>query len=153
MQTHIYYQRIIPKYKCLFSLFFSFLPSLNWERAYVIAILRKGGGRKQSYGLLSFLTGSFWEYFLFYGLAGFFYSMAWRHQLSSCPRFFPLFSGILVAVSIHLITSTAVLKTPALLLRPEFGMRFARPFTATSVFKTDFFLSVSADEEKSYFCF
>ena len=56
------------------------------------------------------MTDSFWEYFLFYRLAGFFYSLAWRHQLSSCPRFFPLFPGILATVSIHLILPPAVLK-------------------------------------------
>ena len=56
---------------------------------YVIAVLRKGGGRKRFYGVLIFsTTGFFWVYFLFYGLAGYFYSLAWRHQLSSCPRFY-----------------------------------------------------------------
>ena len=56
----LYYQQIIYKYKCLPSFFF-FLLSLNWvrEREYVIAVL-------------SFLTGSFGEYFLFYRLAEFY---------------------------------------------------------------------------------
>ena len=68
----LYYQQIISNIQMSFFLVLFFLPSLNWEREYVIAILRKVGGRKQFKVLLSFSTGSFWEYFLFYGVAGFY---------------------------------------------------------------------------------
>ena len=61
--------------------------------------------------------------------------------------------GISAAVSIYLITSTTVLKIPVLLLRPEFDTRFALLFTATSVFKTDFLIPISADEKGCYFRF
>ena len=66
---------------------------------------------------------------------------------SSCPRFFLLLPGISVTVSIHLITSTAVLKTPALLLRPGFGIRSRvlsqRPLSS----KLNSFFPISADEK------
>ena len=82
LTCRLYYQRIIHKYKCLSSLFFSFfLLEIERERGYVIAVLGKGVGRNSLNGLLSFsTTGFFWEYFLFYGLAGFFTALAWRHQ-------------------------------------------------------------------------
>ena len=41
--------------------------------------------------VFSFLMGFFGEYFLFYGLAGFYiYSFGLKAQGSSCPGFFPL---------------------------------------------------------------
>ena len=53
MWTHIFNMSAIlsadnMKMQMSFFLILFFLPSLNCEREYVIAILRKGGGRKQS---------------------------------------------------------------------------------------------------------
>ena len=53
MRTHIFNVSAILsvdniKIQMSFFLILYFLPSLNLEREYVIAILRKGGGRKQS---------------------------------------------------------------------------------------------------------
>ena len=74
-------------------------------------------------------------------------------RLSSCPRAFRFSPGISVAVSIYLITSATVLKILVQLLRPESGTRFAHLFMATSVFKTDFLIPLSADEKGWYFHF
>ena len=48
LTCRLYYQWIISNIQRSFFLILFFLPSLNWEREYVIAILRKSGGRKQS---------------------------------------------------------------------------------------------------------
>ena len=42
--------------------------------------------------------------------SGILWSLAGRHRLSPCPRYFPLFPGVSATVSIHLVTPTAVLK-------------------------------------------
>ena len=59
------------------------------------------------------LTGSFGEYFLFYGLAEFYiYIMLWLEGIGpSCPTFFPLSSpGVLARDSPHLFTATSLFK-------------------------------------------
>ena len=76
------------------------------------------------------MTGSFWEYFLFYRQARFFFT-AWLEGISSLlvqDSFFHFFTQSL-GHSVH--TSCHPNCCP----------------------KTDFFLSISADEEKSYFRF
>ena len=108
-----------------------------------MTVLRKGVGRKRFYGVLNFsTTGFFWEYFLFY------------RQLSTCTRaLFRLFTrsfGHSVHTSCH---PNCCPKTPTLLLRPEFDMRFACPFTATSVFKTDILYSYLLWRKGCYFHF
>ena len=64
------------------------------------------------------MAGSFWKYFLFYGLVEFFLHLAWLEGTSSSyPRFYFASSpGILAAVFTHLVTPTAVLKTDFLIL-------------------------------------
>ena len=81
------------------------------EREYVIAVL-------------SFLMGSFGEYFLFYRLAGFLHSSPWMRR-SSCPRAFRFFTWSLAW----------------------------DPFTVTSIPKLIFFIPTSADRRRCYFRF
>ena len=108
--------------------------------------------------------------------AGKFYiyiAMAWRHRvfLSKILSIFP--PVISAVVSIYLITSTTVPQIPFLVLRPEFGARFApfvhddislqnsslpgfwheTPFTTTSVPKLIFLFPISAHEKWGYFRF
>ena len=72
-----------------------------------------------------------------------------------CPKFFPLFSGVSVTVSIHLVTPTAVPELNSFHRRGTreffffffFCIRSARPLTATSVLKTKFFIPISSDEK------
>ena len=101
------------KHKCLsfffFSLFSVFTLELR-EKGHTIAIHRKGGGRKWFYGLLSFFDGFLLRVFSLLQASGILYSLAWRHWLSSCQRFFPLFPRVSVTVSTHLVMPTAVLK-------------------------------------------
>ena len=96
-----------------FFLILFFLPSLNWERErereHTMTILRKSGGRKRLY--LAFRRVPSESIFSFMGYWDFVTALAWRHQLSSCPRFFLLFPGILAAVSIHLVTPNCCPKT------------------------------------------
>ena len=68
-------------------------------------------------------------------------------RLSTCARAFRFSPGISAAVSIYLITSATVLKIPVQLLCLESGTRFVHLFTATSVFKTDFLIPISADKK------
>ena len=92
----LYYQRVIHKYKCLSSFFF-FLLSLNWER-------EREREREYVIAVLSFLTGSFGEYFLFYKLAGFFIALARRLQFFLSKilfRFFTRSLGMRLAPSVH----------------------------------------------------
>ena len=85
LTCRLYYQWIIHKYKCLSSLFFSFLKLRERERERECNSSTWEGCRdKQSEGLLSFLTDSFWEHFLL-RVSGILYSSAWM-RLSSCPR-------------------------------------------------------------------
>ena len=81
-----------------------------------------------------------------YGLAGFLYSLAWRHRLSPCLRFFPLFPGISATVSIHLITPSAVLK-PGSASSPgvwhHIPVLSRRPLSS----KLIFFIPISADKK------
>ena len=73
-------------------------------------------------GLLTFSTGSFWEYFLFYGQAGFY--TAWLESIcyllvQDSFRFSPEFRR-----QFQYILSRQLLSwNPALLLQPEFGIR------------------------------
>ena len=97
------------------------------------------------------MAGSFWEYFLFYGLAGFFYSFGLKASVFLSKILYSLFPGILAAVSIHLITSTAVRKTPVLLFRPEFGMRFDLRSRWSLSTKLISFFPISVDEKGCYF--
>ena len=82
---------------------FSFLSSLNWEREYVIAILRKCLGRNIHYVYLASFFGGFllrvfslsrasWVFFL--------HSLAWMRH-SSCPRAFHFFTRSLAWDSVH----------------------------------------------------
>ena len=68
-----------------------------------------------------------------------------------CPKFFPLFPGVLATVSIHLVTPTAVPElpffSPTRYLGVSFGIKAACPLTATSVLKTKFFIPISSDEK------
>ena len=114
-------------------LLFSFLSSFfklrerERERVYVIAILSKGGRRNSLNVYLAFFAGSFWEYFLFYGLAGFYIARleCVCHLVQGLSASSP---GVLATVFTHLITSTAVLKLI-------------------------FFIPISADEKGRYFRF
>ena len=62
------------------------------------------------------------------------YSLAWRHRLSSCPRFFLLFPGVSATVSIHLVTPTVVLKLGSV-SSPGVWHQITCPLTAISVLK------------------
>ena len=110
------------------------LLSLDRERGHIIAILRKGGGRKRFQGLLSFFDGILRRVFSFTGdrCSVEFGGKASVDFLSENSA--PLFPGVLVTVSIHLVTPAAVLKLTSC---PEFGIRSTRPFTATSIRKTE----------------
>ena len=89
----------------LSSLFLSFLPSLNWEREHTMTILRKGGGRKQFYGVVSFSTTGF--LLRVFSLTGSWDSMELGLKASamSCPRalfhFFTRSFGDSVNTSCH----------------------------------------------------
>ena len=157
MWTHIFNVSAILsadniKIQMSFFLILFFLPSLIWEREreYVIAILRKSGGRKQSLGSLSFSTGSFWEYFLFYGLAGFYTTWLEVFFLSKILQLFP---GLSATVSTRLYHINCCPENPALLLCPDFGMRFARPFAVTCFLKTQFFIFYFRWRKECYFGF
>ena len=131
MQTHTFNVSAILsadsiKYTNVFLLF-SFLSSFfklcvcvrEREREREIDIEREhtmGGGRKRFYRVLSFsTTGFYWEYFL-WRVGGILWSSAW-----GVCYFLP--------------------KSSTSFLHPESGMRFSRPFTATSVPKLiSFFL-------------
>ena len=95
-------------------------------------MLKKGVERNSLNVYLS-LTGSFGEYFLFYGLAKFYIYYILYIYCSGLKAYgllvpdsislpLPVISAV---VSIYLITSTTVPQIPVLLLRPEFGTRFA----------------------------
>ena len=59
------------------------------------------------------------------GILYIYIALSWRHR-STCPRFFSFSSPVISAVvSVYLITSTTVPQIPVLVLRPEFGTRFA----------------------------
>ena len=87
-----------------------------------------GCREKQSYCLLSFLAGSFWEYFLFYGLAGFFYSFGLKASV------------LFVQDSFRFFTRSLAWDSP---------MRSWRPLST----KLIFFIPVSTDEKEWYFRF
>ena len=102
------------------------------------------------------LTGSFGEYFLFYGLAGFilYIALAWRYgfHLSKILSVFP--PVILVVVSIYLIISATVPKIPVLVLRPEFGTKFAPYFYDDISLQNWYSLPLfPLTEERGYFRF
>ena len=89
----------------------------------------------------------------FISLIPFFYGRAvfcWicgKAPVIFCPRFFPLFPGVSVTVSTHLIAPTAVPKLDSFHergTREFFAIRSEHPLTATSVLKTRFFI---ADEK------
>ena len=77
------------------------------------------------------LTGSFWEYFLFHGLAEFCF----------CFCFFYI---ALVECVCHLVQELSA-SSP--------GVWHETPFTATSAPKLIFFIPISADEKGCYFLF
>ena len=87
---------------------------------------------------LAFSTGFIWYFFSFTG-EWCSVEMYGKAPVIFRPKFFPLFPGVSATVSIHLVTPTAVLKLPFLFtgLVPGsyFGIRSARPLTATSVLK------------------
>ena len=127
------------------------LLSLNWERGHIIAILRKGGGRKRFWGLLSFFDGFLLRFLFFCGLAGF--CGAWLEgtgyllSKDSAPLLFPEF---LATASTHLVTQTAVPELNSFHrkgTREFFGIRSSRPLTVTSILKTKFFIPISSDEK------
>ena len=99
------------KYKCLsFLLFPFFLLSVNWEKESIQwQYLGRVEGENDFKVYLSSSTDFFWDFFSFMA-SRILWSLARRHQLSSCPRLFPLFPGVSATVSIHLVTPTAVLK-------------------------------------------
>ena len=98
-------------------------------------------------------------------------ALAWRHKVLLVQDSFRLPPVISAVVSIYLITSTTVPQIPVLVLRPEFGARFAPsvhddislqnssspgvwhniPFTATSVPKLIFFTPISTDGRRGLF--
>ena len=135
MRTHIFNVSAILsadniKIQMSFFLILFFLPSLNWEKEYVIAILWKSVGRNSLNVYLAFfffLAGSFWEYFLFYGLAGFYIARleCVCHLVQELSSSSP---GVLATVFTHLVTPTAVLKLI-------------------------FFIPISADGKRCYFRF
>ena len=85
--------------KLIFSFYFSSFHAYSLyasffklrEREHIIAILRKGGGRKRFYGLLSFFDGFLLRFLFFHGLAGFCRNLMGRHLLTSCPRILSAF--------------------------------------------------------------
>ena len=130
LTRRLYYQRIIHKYECLSSLFFSFfLLEIEREREYVIAKLRKGVGRNSCKVYLAFWRVPSESIISFYGQAGFYiYSLAWRHQFFLSKILFCFFTRSL-GHSIH--TSCHPACCP----------------------KTDFLILISADEKGCYFRF
>ena len=122
------------------------LLSLNWEGERTMQYLGRVEGENGFKVYLASLTGFFWEYFLFYGLAGF--CTAWLEdtryllvQNSFCfsPEFWRQFQYIL---SCQMLSWNA-----ALLLHPEFWHEITHLVTATHVLKTPFFFPISADEK------
>ena len=85
---------------------------------------------------LAFQQVSSESIFFFYGLAGF--CTAWLEgTLSSCPILFPLFPGVSVTVSIHLVTPTAV-SSPGVVVTVSTPL-----VTPTAVLKTEFFIPMT----------
>ena len=98
---------------------------------------------------LAFSTGFFLDFFSFTGERSS-VEFGGKAPVTFCPKFFPLSSGVSALVSVHLATPTAVLKLNPFHGRacPKFyGIRSARPLTATSVIKTEFFFPLSSDEK------
>ena len=97
------------------------LLSLNWVRGHIIAILRKGGWRKRSKGLLSFFDGFHLRFLFFHGLAGF--CRAWLKAIY------------------HLLSNSVPL------LRPEFWHQIGTSFHGYLRPKNWNFFPISSDEK------
>ena len=93
----------------VFLLFFFFLLSLNWEREYVIAILRKSVGRNSLKVYLVFRRVPSESIFFFYGLAGFYIAQleCVCHLIQELSASSP---GVAATVFTHLVMPAATLK-------------------------------------------
>ena len=96
------------------------------------------------------LTGSFGEYFLFYGLADFilYMALAWRHRFFFLSKILSTFFTRTLG-----IRSRVFSRWPHLQNSSSPGVWHETPFTATSVPKLIFFTLISADGWGGYFLF
>ena len=156
-QTTIKVPAIIPadntKYKCLsFFLFPFFLLSLNWERerereSIQWQYLGRVEGENGFTVYLAFSTDFFAEYFL-WRASGILWGSAWRCLQSPVQElYFASSPRVLATASIHLVTTTAVLK-PGSAFSPGAVATVSTPLVMPiAVLTTAFFIPISADEK------
>ena len=159
MRTHIFNVSAISsadniEIQMSFFLILFFLPSLNWEREYIIAELRKGGGRNNLKVYLAFWQVPSESIFSFRGLRDFF--TAWLEGISYLlvqdsfhfsPEFWRQFQFIL---SHQLLSGKPRLFLFTRNLAWDSPVRSRWSLSSKLI---SFFLSISADKEKSYFRF
>ena len=122
-----------------FFFFLFFLLSLNWEREYVIAILRKSVGRNRLNVHLAFFGGFLLRVFSLLRASGILHSSAWM-CLSSCPRALCRF-----------FTWSLAWDSPVCSLRPLFQNWFPYPYFRWR--KGGYFrFRVLANHIASFFC-
>ena len=120
-----------------------FFPFLNTYKFQYFGKVRR---KKQ---FLSFFSRSLFPRFLFFTGERCSVEFGGKAPVIFCPRFFPLFPGVSATASTHLVTPTAIPELPFFSqARPgSFWHQITRPFTATSVLKTKFFIPISSDEK------